>query len=131
MQNVYHVEPNSKLMKVHENEILIIYNPDSSSDRKTVAHAQAVSKHVRSLAFDRSPATSTQFRGIINMLGVHPREMLNKADPYYQENIRGREFDDEDWLNVLIRNPRLLRSAIAVKGKKAIICDNPTDIYKL
>ncbi len=118
-------------MRVHDNEILIIYNPDSSADRKTVAHAQSMTKHVRSMAFDTNPATTTQFRGIINMLGVHPKEMLNKADPYYQANIRGREFDDEDWLNILIRNPQLLKSAIAIKGKKAIICNTPTDIYKL
>jgi len=118
-------------MKIHEKEILLIYNPDSSSDRKTVAHAQSLSKHVRSLAFDTHPATRTHFSSIIDLLGVHPRELLNKADPYYQENIRGREFDDEDWLNVLLRNPQLLKSPIAVKGKKAIICKTPTDIYKL
>jgi len=118
-------------MRIHEREILIIYNPESSSDRRTVAHAQSLSKHVRSLPFDTNPATSTHFSTIIDMLGVHPKEMLNKADPYYQENIRGREFDDEDWLNVLLRNPRLLKSPIAVRGKRAILCNTPTDIYKL
>ncbi len=118
-------------MRVHENEILILYNPSSSVDKKTVAYAQSITPHVRSIPFDRQPATGTQMRGILDMLGMHPKEMLNKADPYYQANIRGSEFDDEDWLNILIRNPQLLRSAIAVKGRRALLIETPTDIYKL
>ena len=70
-------------------------------------------------------------RQIIDRLDMHPKQMLNKAHPYYQANIRGSEFDDEDWLNVLLRNPQLFRAPIAIKGKRAVFCVSPTDVYKL
>ncbi|MEM6723269.1 MAG: glutaredoxin [Bacteroidota bacterium] len=118
-------------MKVHPNEIIIYYHRNSNMDKKTVAYAQSITRHVRSMPFDGSPATTTMWRSIIMKLGLHPKEMLNKAHPYYQENIRGREFEDEDWLNVLARNPSLFKAAIAMKGKQAILCTNPTDVYRL
>ena len=63
-------------------------------------------------------------------LGLRPKDILDKSQVYYQENLRGREFQDEDWLNVLINNPSLIRSPIAVRGEQAMMLDNPTDIYK-
>jgi arsenate reductase len=118
-------------MKTHVREIMIYYNPESSSDRKTVAHAQSVSRHIKTYAFDRSPSTGTSWYQIIHALGKHPKELLNKAHPYYQQHIRGREFDDEAWINVIRYNPDILKAPIAVRGHRAIICSTPTDIYKL
>lgn len=118
-------------MKVHENEIVLYYNPDSSADRKTLAYAKSITPNVRSQAYNSTPATTTMLREIIERLDMHPKQMLNKAHPYYQQNIKGSEFDDEDWLNVLVRNPQLFRAPIAIKGKRAVFCVSPTDVYKL
>lgn len=118
-------------MKTHRREIMIYYNPDSSSDRKTVAHAQSVSRHIKLYAFSRTPSTGTSWRQILQALGKHPKELLNKAHPYYQQHIRGREFDDESWINVIRYNPDILKAPIAVRGRRAIVCSTPTDIYRL
>lgn len=118
-------------MKTHQREILLYYNPNSTADRKTVAHAKSTGLKIKSFHHDQAPSTTTSWKTIIENLGVHPKELLNKADPYYQSNIRGKEFDDEDWLNVLKNNPSLIKSPIAVSGNKAILCQTPTDIYKL
>jgi arsenate reductase len=118
-------------MKTHQREILIYYNPNSSSDRQTVAHALGTGMIIRTYHHDQAPSTTTSWKTILESLNMHPKDLLNKADPYYQENIKGKEFDDEDWLNVLKRNPHLIKSPIAMKGNKAILCQTPTDIYKL
>ncbi|MDX1940049.1 MAG: hypothetical protein SFU99_05820 [Saprospiraceae bacterium] len=118
-------------MKTHSREIMIYYNPESSADRRTVAFAQTITTHVKTYAFSKSPSTSTSWQQIISALNVHPKELLNKAHPYYQKFIRGREFDDEGWLNVLKYNPELIKAPIAVRGDRAIVCTTPTDIYKL
>ena len=118
-------------MKTNHREILIYYNPDSSNDKKTVAHAQGLVSHVRTYSFEKAPSNGTSWRQIIRSLNLHPKDLMNKAHPYYQENIRGREFDDEDWLNVIKYNPGILRAPIAIRGQKAILCTSATDVYKL
>ncbi len=118
-------------MKTHVREILIYYNPQSSLDRKTVAYAQSVVSHVKAYSFEKNPSTSSSWQMIIKSLNRHPKELMNKAHPYYQEHIRGREFSRESWINVLQKNPQLLRAPIAVRGNRVILCESPTDIYKL
>jgi len=118
-------------MKTHRREILIYYNPESSSDRKTVAHAQALVPHVRTFSFAQAPSTELSWQQILKALGVHPKELLNKAHPYYQQHIRGKDFDEECWIKILKKNPDLLKAPIAIRGNRAILCLNSTDIYKL
>ncbi|MCB0671019.1 MAG: hypothetical protein KDC59_03750 [Saprospiraceae bacterium] len=45
--------------------------------------------------------------------------------------MKGREFDDESWIKVIKYNPDILKAPIAVRGSKAIVCQNPTDILRL
>lgn len=118
-------------MRTNQREIMIYYNPESISDRKTVAHAQGISSHIKTFAHSKSPSTGTSWQMILRSLDVEPKALLNKAHPYYQKNIRGWEFDDEGWLTVLANNPDLIKAPIAVRGRRAILCNNPTDIYKL
>ncbi|MBK8393330.1 MAG: hypothetical protein IPL23_30475 [Saprospiraceae bacterium] len=49
----------------------------------------------------KSHNTSTAWKTILNQLNIHPKLLLNKAHPDYQNNLRGKEFDHEGWLNVI------------------------------
>lgn len=118
-------------MKTHQREIMVYYNPESGSDRKTVAHAKGMIMHLKTYSYSKTPSTGTSWQQIITALDVHPKELLNKAHPYYQANIRGRDFDREGWINVLRYNPELIKAPIALRGNKAIVCHSPTDIYRL
>jgi len=118
-------------MKTHSRELLIYYDPQSSADRKTLAHAQGTGQKVISYAHGKSRSTTTIWKSILASMDMHPKELLNKAHPYYQANIKGKEFNMHGWLNILQRNPELIRHPIAMKGTKAIFCETPTDVYKI
>ena len=118
-------------MKTNPREIIIYYNPESSRDKKTVAHAKGLVPHLRTYAFGQTPSTTTSWQTILKSLDMHPKELLNKADPYYQAHLRGKEFDEESWLNVITRNPNLIKAPIALRGRKAILCNSAPDVYKL
>lgn len=118
-------------MQTNNREILIYYNPKSSADRKTVAHAQGLVSHVRTYSYAQAPSNGTSWQRILGALDIHPKKLLNKSHPYYQSNIRGKDFDQECWVKVLQKNPDLLLAPIAMRGRKAILCLTATDIYKL
>jgi arsenate reductase len=118
-------------MKTNPREILIYYNPTSSSDRKTVAFAKSLTPYVRTYSHDQAHITTTEWHRILAKLDMEPKRLFNKSLPDYIDRIKGKEFDDEGWLNVLKKFPHLIKSPIAFRGNKAIFCKNPTDIYKL
>jgi len=119
-------------MKTHAREIQIYYNPESSTHRSTIAYAKSVARHIKSYAFHQTPSTGTSWQQIIKALDLEdPKMLLNKADPYYQEHLRGRDFSEECWIKIIQKNPDLIKAPIAMRGNRAIICSTPTDIYKL
>lgn len=118
-------------MHTHRSEILLYYNPASSTDRMTVAYALSLTPHIKAYAYHQSPSTGMSWHQILVALGKHPKELLNKAHPYYQQFIRGRDFDEEGWVNVLRYNPEIIKAPIAVQGRRAVQCLTPTDIYRL
>jgi arsenate reductase (glutaredoxin) len=118
-------------MKTNPREILIYYNPTSSSDRKTVAYAKSISPFIKSYAHSSANCTSTIWHQLLIQLNMDAKSLFNKALPEYQQKLKGCEFDEEGWLNVLKRNPHLMRAPIAIRGNRAILCESPTDILRL
>ena len=118
-------------MRTHDNELFIYYDPNSSRAKKVLAYARTIANHINEVEYHKTPLTSTIWEQLIEQLGLRPKDLLNKSHPYYQENIQGKSFDDEGWLNVLIHNPDIIKAPIVVKGTKAILCNNPTDILQL
>ena len=127
----YCILQNKKTMKTHQRELLIYYNPSSSSDRKTLAYAKSTGSKVKSYEHSKSPSTSTSWKMILKALNKHPKDLLNKAHPYYQDKVKGKDFTMTGWLDVLKRNPDMIKYPIALKGSKAILCSTPTDVLRL
>lgn len=117
-------------MRIHQNEILLYYDPSMSVAKKTLAYAQSITK-VNAVEYHREHFTPTIWRQILGMLKLDPKQLVNKSKPYYQENLRGKNFEIDDWINILTHMPDLIRAPIAIKGNMAIMVDNPTDIYRL
>ena len=119
-------------MKSHQNEILFYYNPGSISDRKTLAYAKSVSRHVIAYSYEKASTTSTNWMSLFSKLDLKdPKKLLNKAHPDYRANIKGNELSRTGWTKVLSKNPHLIKSPIAIRGAKAVVCDSPTDVLKL
>jgi len=118
-------------MKVHQNEILLYFDPASSVSKKTLAYASSVSSSINMVDYSKEQFTPTIWRQILHMLSMEPKQMVNKANPYYQEKLKGRNFSEDDWINILSRHPDLIRSPIAIRGDKAVFVDNPTDVLRL
>ncbi len=118
-------------MNLKKREIEIYYNPKSASDRRTIAYAQSLSPYIKSYSYDKLKATSTMWYNIINKLGVDPKKLFNKALPEYQKNIKGKDLEMEDWINVIQRNKHLLKAPIAMRGQSVVFCESPTDVLRL
>ena len=70
------------------------------------------------------------FQIFVDKLNENTKRLINKADPYYQANIRGEDFNVAEWFNLLSNHPNLLKAPIAMFHNKAVVCNTPTDILK-
>ena len=112
-------------------EIQLYLKTNCSKSKKVLAYAKSISSNINTIDISKTKGTGTIWESILTKLDKSPKELLDKSQKYYQDNIRGRDFEQRDWTFLLMNNPELIRGPIAVKGNKAMLIDNPTDIYKL
>lgn len=93
--------------------------------------AKAISKNVNEFEYEKVRFSGTIWRGLLDKMGLRPKDLLNRAHPDYQSKIARQNLDDEGWLNVIIQHPYLIKAPIAISTSKAILCQTPTDILKL
>jgi len=118
-------------MKLHPNELWIFFDCQSSEQRKTRALAHSICSHVNEMNFKDSPITKSMWVDILKMLHKRPKDLLNRADPKYQAELAGHTYSEEDWLNILLKNPCMIKAPIAIMNGKAVLCLTPKDIYKV
>ena len=118
-------------MHFSKNDLVLLYNSDNAKDRKTLAYALTITKKVNRQELNSVRISDTLFRMLLERLNIDGKKLLNKADPYYQENIKGRDLTTEEWYNVLKSRPSLLRSPVAYYKDRAIICETPTDVLRV
>ena len=118
-------------MKMHPNELFFYYNPSHSVDKQVRAFAHAISNHVNEINIDKERITTTGWRSILDLLKLRPKDLLNRAHSDYQNHIAGKNWDDESWLQILVKYPHLLKAPIAIKRNKAVLCTTPNAILQL
>ncbi|MCB0792547.1 MAG: glutaredoxin [Flavobacteriales bacterium] len=112
-------------------ELTLVYNGSTSEGKKALAFAYSLASKVNRQDVSEVALSSTFVRQVIKQLNVRPKDLLNRAHPYYQQHLRGRDLDMEGWLHVLTHNPYLLRAPIALQGDRAVLCEPASLIYTL
>ncbi|MTI40114.1 arsenate reductase family protein [Fulvivirga lutimaris] len=118
-------------IQFHPNELLLIYNdPNTTTGKQTRAYAKSVSNNVNEVNISNNNFTTTLWKEVINMLNLHPLEIMDRSCADYKAKIEGNNFTMTGMLEVLAHNPTLLKAPIAVYQNNAVFCLKPTDILK-
>ncbi len=118
-------------MRTNPREIVIFHDPAINKHKKTVAHAKSIADHVRSLSFEEAPTANNVWATIYEGLDTDPMDIFDEKHSKYEDLIAGKELDFEAWLKIVQNNTDLIRSPIAIREKKAVLCDRQTEVYKL
>ena len=112
-------------------ELYLLYNPATELGHKTHALAPSLNNVVHEIDIMNKKITRFRWKEIINMLKLSPAELLDTGHPDYEKLIAGKDFSDNDFLEVLCHNPQLVKGPIGILDTQAVLCDDPKDILKL
>ncbi|MCB0794614.1 MAG: hypothetical protein KDB88_07735 [Flavobacteriales bacterium] len=116
---------------LNHKELTLIYDSTSSEGKKALAYAYSMAAKVNRQDVHEVSLSSTFVRQVVKQLGLRPKDLMNRAHPFYQQHVRGRDLTMEGWLHVIARNPFLLKAPIALQGDRAVICEPASVIYTL
>jgi len=77
------------------------------------------------------PFTEDSLRNVLMKLNEKPQNIIRTQEKTYKEKFKGKNFTEDEWIKILVENPRLLQRPI-VEGKyKAVIGNPPQNIDDL
>lgn len=118
-------------MHLHPNELFLIYDPHSNIGKQTKAIAMDFCNHINEVDVIHEKLSPTYWKDILNMLSLHPDELLDHSHSDYESKIHGNTYTMNGWLEVLVHDAHLVKYPIVVFNQCCVLCHIPTDIMKL
>ena len=111
--------------------IKVYHNPRCRKSREGLQFVREKGIEAEVIDYLKNPITVEELREIIMKLGKKPTEIVRTQEEYYRKNLKGRNFTDDEWIKILVENPKLIQRPIVVEKHKAVIGQPPENINQL
>lgn len=111
--------------------IRIFHNPRCRKSRETLQLIEESGEMVEIIEYLQTVPTEEELTEIIDLLGIKPEQLLRKGEPIFKEQFKGKQLNDQEWIRVMVQNPKLIERPIVIKGNQAVIGRPPENVKKL
>jgi arsenate reductase len=73
-----------------------------------------------------SPPTKEEIKDLLLMLGINASELVRKNEPDFKANFKGKKMSESNWIEALVKFPKLIERPIIINKGKAVI-GRPTE----
>ena len=64
-------------------------------------------------------------------LNLKPIDIIRKGEAVYKEKFKNSNFNDDEWLKIMMEYPKLIERPIVIKGNKAVLGRPPVNVLEL
>ena len=101
----------------------IYHNPQCKKSRAGLQHLQSKGLKFEIIEYLKKPLTEKELEKLLVKLNKKPSELLRTQEEYYKKNLKGKKFNDHEWIRILAENPKLIMRPVVEADYKAVIGD--------
>jgi arsenate reductase len=109
----------------------IYHNPRCKHSRAGLEYLKNLTSDFEVREYISDVITTKELKEILLKTNLKPSEIIRTNEEYYKTYLKGRHFNDDELLQILIENPKLIVRPIVVGKYKAVIGNPPEEINKL
>ena len=109
----------------------IYHNPRCSKSRQTLALLQENGVEPDVVLYLDNIMTADELRGLLAKLGISPMQFVRKVESVWKEKYKGKELSDDQVIEAMIANPKLIERPIVVKDQSAVLGRPPENVLEL
>lgn len=98
----------------------IYHNPRCSKSRAGLAYVQSKTDDFEVVEYLKEPFNEEEFKKLLMKLNKKPLELVRTQEAIYKSDYRGKNFTDDEWVKIMVENPKLINRPIVVKNNKAV-----------
>ncbi|MDP3643351.1 MAG: polyphosphate kinase 1 [Bacteroidota bacterium] len=119
------------IKKRHQNNMKIYHNPRCSKSREGLKYLEERGFDIEIIDYMKNGITSWEIKDFLNKSGLKVTDIIRTSEELYKEKYKGHEFSTEEWISILVENPKLIQRPLVIKGTHAILARPVEEILKL
>lgn len=109
----------------------IYHNPRCAKSREGLKYLLDKGYEFETILYLDKSFTDSGLRTLLMKLNMKPFQVIRMQEEQYRKELKGRKYTDEEWISIILQNPKLLQRPI-VEGKyKAVVAVPPDRIEEL
>lgn len=101
--------------------IKIYHNNRCSKSRAGLKFLEELNLEIEIINYlSETPFTFDSLKNLISKTGLKTEELVRKHEDLYKKNYKGKVYTDDEWITILVENPKLLHRPIVEMGSKAV-----------
>ncbi len=101
--------------------IQIFHNPRCRKSREGIAFLEDAKVDFEIIKYLDTPPTLDELKTILSKLDITPIELVRKTEVIWKENFKGKELTDDEIIEAMVANPKLIERPIIINESKAVI----------
>jgi len=105
---------------------IIYHNPRCKKSRAGLQRVieKGIEHQVREYLKD--PLTEEELATLLMKLNKKPVDMIRTQEEYFRKELKGLNLNDEEWIRVMVENPKLIHRPI-IEGKYKAVLGDPVE----
>ena len=109
----------------------IYHNPRCRKSRETLSIIREHSEEINIVEYLKTPPSKKEIKFILKLLNMSAEDLIRKEEKLFKDLYRGKDLSQDEWVNILLKNPILIQRPIVVKDSAAIIGRPPINVLAL
>ena len=109
----------------------IYHNTRCSKSREGLALLEESGKEFEVINYLDTPPSYIELAAIIGKLKIAPIELVRKNEAIWKEQFKGKNMSDEELIQAMVENPKLIERPIVILDNEAVVGRPPENIKKL
>ncbi|MCF6181060.1 arsenate reductase (glutaredoxin) [Lutibacter sp.] len=107
----------------------IYHNPRCSKSRQGLEILKNSNNPFEVVKYLEKPFTQEELAELIKLLGIKPIDLVRKNETIWKTEYKGKSLSDNEIIDAMVANPKLIERPIVIANGKAII-GRPPEIIK-
>jgi arsenate reductase (glutaredoxin) len=109
----------------------IYHNPRCRKSREGLSYLQDKTKEIEIIEYLKEGLTEDIIKEILLKTNLKPFELVRTQEELFKKELKGKNFSDEEWVKIIVENPKLLHRPIVIGKHKAVLAQPPEKVEDL
>ena len=109
----------------------LYHNPRCSKSRQALQLLKEANEEVTIVEYLKDIPTKKELKNILKMLNISAMELVRTGEAAWKENYKGKDLSEDELIEAMINNPKLIERPIAIKNGEAVIGRPPEKVLQL